>query len=81
MYADLEERLVVWQQVGLALGDRYDAVMGEGMAEQILQEGGQAVPHASAAAEKKPEINTGETKEPKIVENARKKSEESTQPG
>ena len=55
--------------------------IGEGLAKRILQEGGQEVPQASAAAAKKPEINTGETQEPKIVENARKKSEESTQPG
>ena len=79
--ADLQQRLVEWQQLALALADRYDPVMGEGLAQQILQEGGQAVPQASAAEAKKPEINTGETKEPKIVENARKKSEESTQPG
>ena len=79
--ADLQQRLIEWQQLALALADRYDPVMGEGLAQQILQEGGQAVPQASAAAAKKPEINTGETQEPKIVENARKKSEESTQPG
>ena len=79
--ADLQQQLVEWQQLALALADRYDPVMGEGLAQQILQEGGQAVPQASAAAAKKPEINTGETQEPKIVENARKKSEESTQPG
>ena len=79
--ADLQQRLIEWQQLALALADRYDPVMGEGLAQQILQEGGQAVPQASAAAAKKTEINTGETKEPKIVENARKKSEESTQPG
>ena len=79
--ADLQQRLVEWQQLALALADRYDPVMGEGLAQQILQEGGQAVPQASAAAAKKPEINTGETQEPKIVKNARKKSEESTQPG
>ena len=79
--ADLQQRLVEWQQLALALADRYDPVMGEGLAQQILQESGQAVPQASAAAAKKPEINTGETQEPKIVENARKKSEESTQPG
>ena len=79
--ADLQQRLVEWQQLALALADRYDPVMGEGLAQQILQEGGQAVPQASTAAAKKPEINTGETQEPKIVENARKKSEESTQPG
>lgn len=79
--ADLQQRLIEWQQLALALADRYDPVMGEGLAQQILQESGQAVPQASAAAAKKPEINTGETKEPKIVENARKKSEESTQPG
>lgn len=79
--ADLQQQLVEWQQLALALADRYDPVMGEGLAQQILQEGGQAVPQASAAAAEKPEINTGETQEPKIVENARKKSEESTQPG
>ena len=79
--ADLQQRLIEWQQLALALADRYDPVMGEGLAQQILQESGQAVPQASAAAAKKPEINTGETQEPKIVENARKKSEESTQPG
>ena len=79
--ADLQQRLVEWQQLALALADRYDPVMGEGLAQQILQEGGQAVPQASAAAAEKPEINTGEMQEPKIVENARKKSEESTQPG
>lgn len=79
--ADLQQRLIEWQQLALALADRYDSVMGEGLAQQILQEGGQAVPKASAAAAEKPEINTGEAQEPKIVENARKKSEESTQPG
>ena len=79
--ADLQQRLAEWQQLALALADRYDPVMGEGLAQQILKEGGQAVPQASAAAAEKPEINTGETQEPKIVENARKKSEESTQPG
>ena len=79
--ADLQQRLIEWQQLALALADRYDPVMGEGLAQQILQEGGQAVPQASAAAAEKPEINTGEAQEPKIVENARKKSEESTQPG
>jgi hypothetical protein len=79
--ADLQQRLIEWQQLALALADRYDPVMGEGLAQQILQEGGQDVPKASATAAEKPEINTGETQEPKIVENARKKSEESTQPG
>lgn len=79
--ADLQQRLVEWQQLALALADRYDPVMGEGLAQQILQEGGQAVPQASTADTQKPEISTGETQEPKIVENARKKSEESTQPG
>ena len=78
--ADLQERLIQWQQMALAVADRYDPVLGEKLAQQILQEGGQAVPQASAADTQKPEINTGEAQEPKIVENARKKSEESTQP-
>ena len=55
--------------------------MGEGLAQHILQEGGPAAPQAGAATAEKPEISTGEAQEPKIVENARKKSEESTQPG
>ena len=79
--ADLQQRLVQWQQMALAVADRYDPVLGENLAKQILQEGGQAVPQTSAAAAQKPEISTGEAQEPKIVENARKKSEESTQPG
>lgn len=79
--ADLQQRLVQWQQLALALADRYDPEMGEGLAQQILQEGGQTAPQASNAVAQKPEISTGETQEPKIVENARKKSEESTQPG
>ena len=79
--ADLQERLIQWQQMALALADRYDPQMGEGLAQQILQEGGQAVPAPNAPAGGKPEISTGETQEPKIVENARKKSEESAQPG
>ena len=78
--ADLQERLIDWQQLALALADRYDPAMGEGLAQQILQEGGQAIPQASAAAAEKPEINTGEEQEPKIVENARQKSQEAAQP-
>lgn len=79
--ADLQQRLIEWQQLALAVADRYDPVMGEELAQKILQEGGQAVPQASAADTQKPEISTGEAQEPKIVKNARKKSEESTQPG
>ena len=33
--ADLQQRLVEWQQLALALADRYDPVMGEGLAQQI----------------------------------------------
>ena len=77
--ADLQQRLIEWQQMALALADRYDPEMGEGLAQQILQEGGQAAP-VQAGMAAKPEIETGEAKEPKIVENARQKSQESTQP-
>ena len=79
--ADLQQQLIRWQQLALALADRYDPAMGEGLAQQILQEGGQTVPTVSAeAAQKNAKIETGETQEPTIVENARKKSQESTQP-
>lgn len=77
--ADLQQRLAQWQQMALALADRYDPQMGEGLAQQILQEGGQAAPQANTTAQK-PEISTGEPQEPKIVEDARQKSQESTQP-
>lgn len=77
--ADLQQRLAQWQQMALALADRYDPQMGEGLAQQILQEGGQAAPQANTTAQK-PEISTGEPQEPKIVEDARRKSQESTQP-
>ncbi len=77
--ADLQQQLVAWQKMALAVADRYDPTLGEKLAQQILQESGQAVP-APAAAAGAPEISTGERQEPKIVENARKKSEESTQP-
>ena len=78
--ADLQQRLVQWQQMALAVADRYDPVLGEKLARQILQEGGQAMPAPSSSAGA-PEISTGEKQEPAIVENARKKSQESTQPG
>jgi len=77
--ADLQQRLAQWQQMALALADRYDPQMGEGLAQQILQEGGQAAPQTNATAQK-PEISTGETQEPKIVEDARQKSQEAAQP-
>lgn len=77
--ADLQQRLIQWQQMALAVADRYDQTLGEKLAQQILQEGGQAAPAPSAAAGA-PEISTGEKQEPAIVENARKKSQESTQP-
>ena len=78
--ADLQQRLVQWQQMALAVADRYDPTLGEKLAQQILQEGGQAMPAPSSSAGA-PEISTGEKQEPAIVENARKKSQESTQPG
>ena len=79
--ADLQQQLIQWQQLALALADRYDPAMGEGLAQQILQEGGQAAPMMSAeTAQRNAKIKTGDTQEPTIVENARKKSQESAQP-
>lgn len=78
--ADLQDRLIAWQQMALELAGRYEPELGEALAQQILPDGGQGVTQQPTAAAGKPEISTGEKQEPAIVENARKQSQESTQP-
>ena len=76
--ADLAERLAQWQQMALAVADRYDPSLGQALAEQVLMEGGQAV--QAPQNEKLAEINTGEKKEPTKVQNAREQAQKATQP-
>ena len=76
--ADLAERLAQWQQMALAVADRYDPSLGQALAEQVLMEGGQAV--QAPQNEKLAKIKTGEQKEPTKVQNAREQAQKATQP-
>ena len=76
--AELAERLAQWQQMALAVADRYDPSLGQALAEQILMEGGQAA--QAQQGEKLAESNTGEQEEPTKVQNAREQAQKATQP-
>ena len=76
--ADLAERLAQWQQMALAVADRYDPSLGQALAEQVLMEGGQAV--QAPQNEKLAKIKTGEQQEPTKVQNAREQAQKATQP-
>ena len=76
--ADLAERLAQWQQMAIAVADRYDPTLGQALAEQVLMEGGQSA--QAPQDEKLAEINTGEQKEPTKVQNAREQAQKATQP-
>ena len=76
--ADLAERLAQWQQMALAVADRYDPSLGQALAEQVLMEGGQAV--QAPQNEKLAKIKTGEKQEPTKVQNAREQAQKATQP-
>lgn len=78
--ADLQDRLIAWQQMALELAGRYEPELGEALAQQVLPDGGQSIAPPQQAAGEKPEIKTGAKEEPTIVENARKQSQEATQP-
>ena len=76
--ADLAERLAQWQQMALAVADRYDPSLGQALAEQVLMEGGKAV--QAPQNEKLAKIKTGEQQEPTKVQNAREQAQKATQP-
>ena len=76
--ADLAERLAQWQQMALAVADRYDPSLGQALAEQVLMEGGQDV--QAPQNEKLAKIKTGEQQEPTKVQNAREQAQMATQP-
>ena len=76
--AELAERLAQWQQMALAVADRYDPTLGQALAEQVLAEGGQAA--QAPQSEKLAEINTGEQEEPTKVQSAREQAQKAAQP-
>ena len=76
--AELAERLAQWQQMALAVADRYDPSLGQALAEQVLMEGGQAV--QAPQNEKLAKIKTGEQQEPTKAQNAREQAQKATQP-
>ena len=76
--AELAQRLAQWQQMAIAVADRYDPSLGQALAEQVLTEGGQAV--QAPRSEKLADMPSGETEEPTKVQNARENAQKSAQP-
>lgn len=81
----LEQELAQWQQLTLALAERFDPAMAEGLAQQILGRTGQqadgksaSIPASGSAA--KPEAAQTQKAEAKHVTDARERAEKSTQP-
>ena len=74
----LQQELASWQQMALALAERFDPAMAEGLAQQILGAGGQAqdAPTGGASAGM-PESPDAEAKN---VTDAREQAQKSTQP-
>ena len=76
--AELAQRLAQWQQMAIAVADRYDPTLGQALAEQVLTESGQAV--QTPRSEKLADMPSGEKEEPTKVQNARENAQKSTQP-
>ena len=75
----LQQELASWQQMALALAERFDPAMAEGLAQQIL--GADAKAQAPAAGKAKAEMpGEGAGTEAKTVKDAREQSQKSTQP-
>ena len=73
----LQQELAKWQEMALALAERYDPAMADGLAQQIMGAGGAAQPVAGgSAAVGMPNAEA----EAKIVTNAREQAQKSTQP-
>ena len=73
----LQQELASWQQMALALAERFDPAMADGLAQQILGADAQAPATGSAKAEMPGE---GAGTEAKTVTDAREQSQKSTQP-
>lgn len=75
----LQQELASWQQMALALAERFDPAMADGLAQQILGTDAQA--QAPAAGSAKAEMpGEGAGTEAKTVTDAREQSQKSTQP-
>lgn len=75
----LQQALASWQQMALALAERFDPAMADGLAQQIL--GADAQAQAPAAGSAKAEMpGEGAGTEAKTVKDAREQSQKSTQP-
>ena len=75
----LQQELASWQQMALALAERFDPAMADGLAQQIL--GADAQAQAPAAGSAKAEMpGEGAGTETKTVKDAREQSQKSTQP-
>ena len=75
----LQQELASWQQMALALAERFDPAMADGLAQQILGTDAQA--QAPAAGKAKAEMpGEGAGTEAKTVKDAREQSQKSTQP-
>ena len=75
----LQQELASWQQMALALAERFDPAMADGLAQQILGADAQAqAPTAGSAKAEMPGEGAGT--EAKTVKDAREQSQKSTQP-
>lgn len=75
----LQQELASWQQMALALAERFDPAMADGLAQQIL--GADAQAQAPATGSAKAEMpGEGAGTEAKTVKDAREQSQKSTQP-
>ena len=68
------QQLLLYQQMALTLAQRYEPEMAEGLAQNILQGAGQAVPTSEGS------IELDEGREHARVANAREQSQEASQP-
>ena len=75
----LQQELASWQQMALALAERFDPAMAEGLAQQILGAEAQTQPQGGAQQPAKLEGGGADT-EAKNVTDAREQAQKSTQP-
>ena len=75
----LQQELASWQQMALALAERFDPAMAEGLAQQILGAEAQTHPQGGAQQPAKLEGGSADT-EAKNVTDAREQAQKSTQP-
>lgn len=78
----LEQELATWQQMTLALAERFDPAMAEGLAQQILARSGQQPQSTGEASIPASGLDAAQTQkaEAKNVTDAREQAEKSTQP-